>query len=67
MRQLTKFNFLEFIKMKSTAISETTTENIFRNHYGAGEFIEKSAIPKYYGFQSKKGTNNKGYPDFLKI
>lgn len=52
--------------MEETGISETVTENIFRKQYGAGKFIEKSAIPKHYGFQSKKGTNNKGYPDFFK-
>lgn len=48
------------------SVSETVTENIFRNYYGADIFIEKSAIPSYYGFQSKKGTSNKGYPDFFK-
>ncbi len=46
--------------------SETITENIFRNFYGVKEFIEKSAIPKEYGFVSKKGTGYKGYPDFFK-
>lgn len=45
--------------------SETITENIFRSYYGATTFIEKSAIPKEYGFKSKKGTNYKGYPDFF--
>ena len=46
--------------------SETITENIFRNFYGVKEFIEKSAIPKEYGFVSKNGTGYKGYPDFFK-
>lgn len=47
-------------------ISETKTENIFRNQYGVNEFLEKSAIPKHYGFKSKQGTDNKGFPDFFK-
>lgn len=47
--------------------SETVTENIFREYYGANTFIEKSAIPSVYGFVSKKGTNYAGYPDFFKI
>jgi len=34
--------------------SETITENIFRNFYGSKTYIEKSAIPKEYGFVSKK-------------
>ncbi len=46
-------------------ISETVTENIFRNFYGANIFIEKSAIPSGYGFTSKKGTTYTGYPDFF--
>ena len=46
-------------------ISETKTENIFRDFYGATTFIEKSAIPVEYGFMSKKGTDYKGYPDFF--
>lgn len=45
--------------------SETKTENIFRDFYGATTFIEKSAIPAEYGFKSKKGTDYKGYPDFF--
>jgi probable modification methyltransferase len=49
-----------------TNISESTTENIFRNFYANYEFIEKSAIPKGYGFKSKKGTGSDGYPDFFK-
>jgi len=47
--------------------SETVTENIFREYYGANTFIEKSAIPSVYGFASKKGTNYAGYPDFFKM
>lgn len=34
-------------------ISEANTEKIFREFYGAGTFIEKSAIPSEYGFKSK--------------
>ena len=45
--------------------SETITENIFRNHYGSLTFIEKSAIPSWYGFKSKTGSDYKGYPDFF--
>ena len=45
--------------------SETKTENIFRDFYGATTFMEKSAIPAEYGFKSKKGTDYKGYPDFF--
>ena len=52
--------------MSDTKPSETITENIFRTHYGTTEFIEKSAIPSHYGFLSKKGTDNDGYPDFFK-
>lgn len=47
-------------------VSETITENIFRSYYGADTFIEKSAIPKTYGFVSKKGKKYAGYPDFFK-
>jgi len=50
--------------MKSKA-SETITENIFRSFYGTKEFIEKSAIPKKYGFVSKNKTDKDGYPDFF--
>lgn len=47
-------------------ISETVTENIFREFYGSSTFIEKSAIPSELGFQSKKNSStSKGYPDFL--
>lgn len=45
--------------------SETNTENLFRNHYGSLTFIEKSGIPAWYGFKSKKGTQYKGFPDFF--
>jgi len=45
--------------------SETVTENIFRDFYGSKAFIEKSSIPKEYGFLSKKRTGNAGYPDFF--
>lgn len=46
--------------------SETNTENVFREFYGAGTFIEKNAIPKEYGFKSKKeNSDNDGYPDFF--
>ena len=50
---------------EETNNSETITENIFRNFYGTNTFIEKSAIPKSYGFTSRKGTDYKGYPDFF--
>lgn len=46
--------------------SETITENIFRNFYGSKTYIEKSAIPKEYGFVSKKKSGQDGYPDFFK-
>jgi len=46
--------------------SETITENIFRDFYGASTFVEKSAIPNEFGFQSKKNSSYKGFPDFLK-
>ena len=46
--------------------SETITENIFREFYGNGAFIEKSAIPSHYGFKSKNKTLYKGYPDFFR-
>jgi len=45
--------------------SETKTENFFRKFYGAGLFLEKSAIPNEYGFKSKRGTDYLGYPDFF--
>ncbi len=46
-------------------VSETVTENLFREFYGAKRFLEKAAIPKSYGFISKKQTDNFGYPDFF--
>lgn len=46
-------------------VSETITENMFRDFYGSTTFVEKSAIPSAYGFTSKKGTNYSGYPDFF--
>ena len=49
----------------NTNVSESITENIFRDFYGTNTFIEKTAIPNYYGFKSKKGTTYKGYPDFF--
>lgn len=45
--------------------SETITEGLFRDFYGATTFIEKSAIPKEYGFKSKKNIEEPGYPDFF--
>lgn len=55
-------NNLQFFGGKS----ETVTENIFREFYGNGAFMEKSAIPAHYGFKSKKRTDSKGYPDFFR-
>ena len=50
----------------SPSVSETVTENLFRDYYGSNTFIEKSAIPKEYGFKSKnKNSSEKGYPDFF--
>lgn len=55
--------------------SESVTENIFRDFYGAKTFIEKSSIPEEFGFKTKKNLkkkkgesdfDNKGYPDFFK-
>lgn len=45
--------------------SESITENIFRDYYGAKTFLEKASIPNEYGFESKKGTQKKGFPDFF--
>lgn len=45
--------------------SESDTENIFREFYGARTFIEKASIPSSYGFKSKRGTAYRGLPDFL--
>ncbi|MGW4089157.1 HsdM family class I SAM-dependent methyltransferase [Nocardia sp. NPDC004750] len=48
-------------------MAESTTENLFREFYGASEFIEKRDIPKKFGFQSKrKGSDDDGFPDFFK-
>lgn len=48
-------------------MAESTTENLFREFYGASEFIEKRDIPKKFGFQSKrKGSTDDGFPDFFK-
>ena len=46
-------------------VSESITENIFRNYYGPNTFIEKSAIPKSYGFTSKKGNSLFGISRFF--
>lgn len=54
-------------EMAKKLISETITENIFRKFYSPSSFIEKSAIPSEYGFQSKKNTDYKGYPDFFRV
>lgn len=50
----------------NSKVSETVTENLFRDFYSSSAFIEKSAIPTEFGFTSKKGNNYKGYPDFLR-
>jgi len=51
----------------SKKASETITENIFRSFYKKTSlFTEKSAIDNRYGFVSKKGTGQKGYPDFFR-
>jgi type I restriction enzyme M protein len=48
-------------------MAESTTENLFRDFYGASTFIEKRDIPKKFGFQSKrKGSKDDGFPDFFK-
>ena len=51
--------------MSNINISESTTENIFREYYGIKTFVEKSAINDGYGFKSKNETGKKGYPDFF--
>lgn len=71
-----KHNILYFLIVIATKVvnmnkkaneSEANTENIFRDFYGVKTFIEKSAIPKEYGFASKKkGSLKNGYPDFFK-
>lgn len=48
-------------------MAESTTENLFRDFYGANTFIEKHDIPKKFGFLTKKdGGTDAGYPDFFK-
>ncbi len=47
-------------------VSETRTENIFRESYGCDAFIEKTAIPKEHRFKSKNGTEYSGFPDFFR-
>lgn len=48
-------------------MAESTTENLFRNFYGAATFTEKHDIPKSFGFQSKRaGSTVDGFPDFFK-
>jgi type I restriction enzyme M protein len=48
-------------------MAESTTENLFREFYGASSFIEKRDIPKKFGFQSKReGSTVDGFPDFFK-
>ncbi|MFS0717344.1 N-6 DNA methylase [Arthrobacter sp. 1P04PC] len=48
-------------------MAESTTENIFREFYGASTFVEKRDIPKEFGFQSKRtGSVVDGFPDFFK-
>lgn len=48
-------------------MAESTTENLFREFYGASTFIEKRDIPKTFGFQSKRaGSTVDGFPDFFK-
>jgi type I restriction enzyme M protein len=52
---------------RAASVAESTTENLFREFYGAPTFIEKHDIPKYFGFQSKRdGSADGGYPDFFK-
>lgn len=48
-------------------MAESTTENLFRDFYGASTFVEKRDIPKKFGFQSKRaGSTVDGFPDFFK-
>ncbi|WP_265523003.1 HsdM family class I SAM-dependent methyltransferase [Oerskovia flava] len=48
-------------------MAESTTENLFREFYGASTFTEKRDIPKKFGFQSKRATSTvDGFPDFFK-
>lgn len=53
------------ISLIENKVSETKTENIFREFYEPNTFLEKSAIPDIYGFKSKQGTDYKGFPDFF--
>lgn len=53
------------VEIYDSVISESKTKNVFRDFYGSTTFIENSAIPKSYGFKSKKGTAYKEYPDFF--
>ena len=48
-------------------MAESTTENLFREFYGASTFVEKRDIPKKFGFRSKReGSTDDGFPDFFK-
>ncbi|MGJ5723118.1 HsdM family class I SAM-dependent methyltransferase [Brevibacterium sp. H602] len=48
-------------------MAESTTENLFREFYGASTFVEKRDIPKEFGFRSKReGSTDDGFPDFFK-
>ncbi|WP_431785007.1 HsdM family class I SAM-dependent methyltransferase [Microbacterium maritypicum] len=48
-------------------MAESTTENLFREFYGARTFVEKRDIPRKFGFQSKRdGSTVDGFPDFFK-
>lgn len=48
-------------------MAESTTENLFREFYGASTFVEKRDIPKTFGFRSKRvGSTDDGFPDFFK-
>lgn len=48
-------------------MAESTTENLFREFYGASTFVEKRDIPRKFGFQSKReGSTDDGFPDFFK-
>lgn len=60
---MSKVNIVE--NSRNTKISETITENLFRDYYGNSVFLEKSAIPAKFGFKSKKKTSKAGYPDFF--
>ncbi|QCH24428.1 Restriction enzyme BgcI subunit alpha [Mycobacteroides salmoniphilum] len=52
---------------KGWNLAESTTENLFREFYGASTFVEKRDIPKKFGFQSKRaGSTGDGFPDFFK-